>query len=51
MIHSALVGNLHVITENASLPAGDVTKKMIVVIAVTNKIVVCVLIVSLKTKF
>ena len=51
MIQDVQVGNLHAITENASLPAGDVTKKMIVVIAVTNKIVVCVLIVSLKTKF
>ena len=51
MIQNVHVGNLHVIMENASLPAGDVTKKMIVVIAVTNKTVVCILIISLKTKF
>ena len=34
--------DLYVIQENASLPAGDVTKKTIVVITVTNNIVVCI---------
>ena len=41
MLQDVQVGKFHVITENASMPAGDVTKKTIVVITVTNNIVVC----------
>ena len=34
--------DFYVVTENVSMPAGDVTTKMIVVIKVTSKIVVCI---------
>ena len=37
-----VVQDLYVIQENASLPARDVTQKMIVAITVTSEIVVCV---------
>ena len=34
--------DFYVVTEDVSMPAGDVTTKMIVVIKVTSKIVVCI---------
>ena len=45
------IRNLHVLTQNASMAACDVTIKMIAVITAMKTIVVCILVLSLKAKF
>ena len=45
------IRNLHVLTQNASMSACDVTIKMIAVITAMKTNVVCILVFSLKAKF